>query len=320
LQRIKTIEGACAASHDFANGAWAEIGYTDDLGTYRTFNLNVVDELYAPLMKMELAMGRNFTSDEADLRRGMIINEACAAALGMSDPIGKRLPGKAFGDHEIIGVLKDFNFQSLYSKVTPLAMVMDPRVVLQGAENVNIGNNPVPKIFVRVRGDLMTEALSELESVWTKVNPGEEFMYSFVEQALENQYQSDRNLSKIMRITTTLAILIVSLGLYALVALTMQARAREVSIRKIMGATSESLLMLLSKDYFLLVLIASVVSIPLTRYLLNSWLETFAYRVSIGWDVFVLATGIALGLCAVAIGFQVVRATRVSPVKTLKEE
>ncbi|HTF19383.1 MAG TPA: ABC transporter permease [Chryseolinea sp.] len=321
LHRLKTIEGACAASHDFANGSWVEVGFTDDHGTYRTFSLNVTDELYAPVMKMEFAMGRNFNSDdETDLRRGMIINEACAAALGMSDPIGQRLPGKAFGDHEIVGVLKDFNFQSLYSKVSPLVIVMDPRIVLQGAENLNVGNNPVPKIFARVSGEQMTEALSDLRSAWNKINPGEEFVYTFVEQALENQYQSDRNLNKIMRITTTLAILIVSLGLYALVALTMHARAREVSIRKIMGASSESLLMLLSKDYFLLVVIAAVVSIPLTLYIVSGWLQTFAYRVSIGWDVFALATGIALALCAAAIGFQVVRATRVSPVKTLKEE
>lgn len=320
LQRLKSVEGVCAASHDFANGAWAEVGYTDDLGTYRTFNLNVIDERYTPLMKMEFAMGRAFADDEVDLRRGMIINEACAAALAMSDPIGKRLPGKAFGDHEIIGVVKDFNFQSLYKKVSPLVMVMDADIVLKGSENINIGNTPVPKIFVRIKGEDMQQSLGDIEAVWSKVSPGEEFMYSFVEQKLENQYASDRNLSRIMRITTGLAILIVSLGFYALVALTMQARMREVSIRKVMGASSESLLVLLSRDYFLLVVIASVVSIPLTVYMVDGWLQSFAYRVAIGWDVFLLAMGIALGLCAAAIGFQVVRATRVSPVNTLKEE
>jgi putative ABC transport system permease protein len=321
FSRLKEVEGVCTASHDFANGSWTEIGYKDDLGTYRTFNLNVIDEQYVPLLKMEFARGRNFTvDDDADHRRGMIINEACAVALGMSDPIGKRLPGKAFGDHEIIGVLKDFNFQSLYSKVTPLVMVMDPAIVFSGAENINIGNTPVPKIFVRLRGGEIQDGLARLQSVWSRLSPGEEFNYSFVEQALGNQYQSDRNLGRIMRITTGLAILIVSLGLYALVALTMQARAKEVSIRKVMGATSESLLLLLSRDYFVLVIVASVVSIPFTLFMVNTWLQSFAYRVSVGWDVFAFATGIALVLCAVAIGFQVVRATTVSPVKTLKEE
>jgi len=321
LQRLKTIESVCAASHDFANGDWAEVGFTDDQGAYRTFSLNSVDAHYATVMKMEFVQGRNFAvDDETDARRGMIINEACALALGLSDPIGKRLPGKAFGDHEILGVLKDFNFRSLYSKVTPLVLVMDPRLVLQGAENISVGNTPVPKVFARVKAGEMQEALSELEAAWLRINPDDEFQYSFVEQALENQYRHDRNLGKVMRITTALAIFIVSLGLYALVTLTMSARIKEVSIRKIMGASSESLLILLSRDYFLLVLVSSIVSIPLTVYIVGRWLQSFAYRVPIGWNDFMSATVIALGLCVLAIGLQVVRAIRVSPVKTLKED
>ncbi|MEJ1238201.1 ABC transporter permease [Chryseolinea sp. T2] len=321
LQRLNSVESVCAASHDFAHGSWAEIGYTDDLGNYRTFKLNIVDELYVPLMKMEFATGRNFlTDDDTDARRAVIINEACAASLGMKDPIGKRLPGKAFGDHEIVGVIKDFNFESLYSKVSPLVMVMDARIILPGAQNVSIGNTPVPKVFARIDGRDMQQTLADIQAVWTKINPDEEFAYSFVEQALENQYQTDTNLNRIMKITTGLAIVIVSLGLYALVSLTMQARVKEVSIRKVMGASSESLLVLLSKDYFLLVAIASIVSIPLTLYMVNTWLQSFAYRVTIGWGVFVQATGIALVLCAAAIAVQIIKATRVAPAKTLKEE
>lgn len=320
LQRLGSIEGFCAASHDFANGTWTEVGFTDEQGTYRTFNLNIIDAAFIPLMKMEFAGGRNFTrDDEADFRRGVIINEACAAAWGMADPIGKRLPGKDFGEHEIIGVLKDFNFQSLYHKVTPLVMVMDPKIILSGTENINIDSSPVPKLFVRVRGTETEKAMSDLESIWRKIDPGEEFTYSFVEARLENQYRSDNNLHRIMRITTALAIAIVCLGLYALVSLTMTARAREVSVRKIMGASGKSLAALLSRDYFLLVLIASALAIPVTSYAMSSWLQAFAYRVQIGWDVFLLTTLIALGLCAVAISLQIIRATRVSPVETLRE-
>ena len=321
LQRLRSVQGVCAASHDFANGTWAEIGFTDDLGVYRAFNLNTVDEQYIPLLKMEFSRGRNFLAgNEADARRGMIINEACAAALGMKHPIGMRLPGKAFGDHEIIGVVKDFNFQSLHSGVTPLVMVMDPRIVTAGAENVSIGNTPVPKVFVRIDGDDIQTSLADIQSVWAKFSPDEEFKYSFVDIALENQYQSDYNLNRIMKITTGLAVFIVSLGLYALVSLAMQARMREVSIRKVMGASIQSLLVLLSRNYFLLVVIASAVSVPFTLYMANTWLETFAYRVDVGWDVFIQAMLIGLTLCAAAIGARVLHATRVSPAKTLKEQ
>ena len=318
---LQFVEGVCASSHDFGNGSWTNVGFTDDQGTYRTMSVNVVDEDYISTLKMQFSSGRNFLKNTpADARRSVIINEALAREYNWDDPIGKKIPGKNFPDHEIIGVVKDFNFESLYTRVSPVMFVMDVTIAFRGAENINIGNTPVPKLIVRLKGGNIPEAIDEIETVWNKLASGEEFNYAFVDQTLDNQYRSDQNLGRIMKIATLLAIFIVSLGLYALVSLTMQSRLREVSIRKILGATEKSLLLLLSRDYFGLVAIALVVSIPFTIYLMHGWLQSFEYRIGLDWDVFLLAGGLSLLLAAIAIGHQVIKTTLTSPVKTLKYE
>ena len=128
LYKMPDIVAVCASSHDFANGAWTNVGFTDDQGTYRTFNLNIIDDGYLPTLKMELLAGRNFSNDNpADRRRAVLINESFARLYGWTDAIGKRIPGKNFADHEIVGVVRDFNYSSLYTKVEPLVMVVTPR-------------------------------------------------------------------------------------------------------------------------------------------------------------------------------------------------
>jgi putative ABC transport system permease protein len=145
LMRIPGIKGVCGSSHDFANGEWVHVGYTEDNGTYHTFHFNTVEPDYFDVLKMEFAVGRAFSKDNpSDARRGLIINEAFAKEMNWNDPLGKRIPGKNFPEHEVIGVVKDFNYESLYTKVRPLVLVMDPVVLAPGIENIDIANNPIP--------------------------------------------------------------------------------------------------------------------------------------------------------------------------------
>lgn len=321
LSALSQVEAVCGSSMDFANESWTELGYTDEQGTYRTFNLNIVDEDYFPTLKIPFASGRNFIKNNpSDSRRSVIVNEAFVREYGWNDAIGKKIPGKGFPDHEIVGVVKDFNFQSLYTKVLPVVMVMDPMIAMPGAENINIGNTPVPKLMIRLKPGDIPAAIASIEKVWNKLAAGEEFAFRFTDQALNNQYQSDQNLGRIMSIATVIAISIVSLGLYALVSLTMQNRTREVTIRKVMGATERSLLLLLSREYFMMVGIALIVSIPATLYLMVNWLQTFEYRIAVEWDVFILSGALSALLAGVAICYQVVRATLVNPAKALRQE
>lgn len=321
LSRIPDVAGACGSSHDFGNGGWTNVGYTDDNGTYRNFNMNVVEPDYFSVLKMKFSSGRNFNiNNPSDARRGLIVNEAFVHALGWDEAIGKRIPGKNFIDHEIIGVVKDFNYSSLYTKVQPLAMVMEPEIILSGTENINIDNSPIPKLLIRLRPGNMSVAIDQVKQVWTKLTGGEEFAFTFVDQTLAAQYRGDQNLSKIISIATLLAMVIGSLGLYGLASLSMQNKTKEISIRKVLGATERSLLVLLSKEYVYLIGISLFLSVPITWYLMAQWLESFEYRVAIGWQVFAMAGGISLLIALFTISYQTIKTASAQPAETLKYE
>jgi putative ABC transport system permease protein len=321
FSKIPDILSACASSHDFGNGNWMIIGYTDDAGVYRNFNLNSIDDEYIPTLKMELVQGRNFSQEiVSDVRRGVIVNEAFIKEYGWSDAVGKKIPGKNFLDHEIIGVVKDFNYASLYTRVQPLVMVQDPAIILSGVENISIDSSPLPKLIVRLQPGNMQVTIDQIKGISEKISSGEEFTFSFVDQALAAQYRNDQNLGKIVRIATLLAMFIGSLGLYALASLAMQNRTKEISIRKVLGATEQSLLMLLTKDYVFLILISLLLSVPITWYMMSQWLQSFEYRVAIGLSVFVWAGALSLVIALLTISYQAIKAAWTRPADTLKYE
>lgn len=321
LSKIPGIAAMCATSHDFGNGAWTGVGYTDDQGTYRNFNLNIVDDDYIPVLKMEMKWGRNFSDENpSDARRAVLVNEAFAKEYGWTDAAGKRIPGKNFADHEVIGIVKDFNYTSLYTTVQPLVIAQDPSIILSGVENISIDNSPVPKLLVRLRADNMAGTIDEIKSTWDRLTGGEEFAFNFVDETLNAVYASDQNLGKIVSIATLLAMAIGSLGLYALASLAMQNRTKEISIRKVMGATEQSLLVLLSKDYVLLIGISLLLSVPITWYMMSTWLQSFQYRIDVSWKVFALAGGLSLIVALVTISYQAIKTAWTRPAETLKYE
>lgn len=297
------------------------VGFTDDKGAYHNFNLNTVDDDYIPTLKMELVAGRNFSdANTSDKRRGVIVNETFAHEYGWGEAIGKKIPGKNFLDHEIIGVVKDFHYAALYTKVQPLVMVQDPVIILKGVENVNISNSPLPKIIARLNPGNMVVTIDQIKGVWEKLTNGEEFAFNFVDEAMQAQYQDDQNLGRIVRIATILAIIIGSLGLYGLASLAMQSRVKEIGIRKVLGASEQSLLVLLSKEYAIMLLICLVLSVPITIYSMQEWLSSFEYRASIDAGIFLLAGGLAIVIAFVTIGYQTMHTARTQPTETLKQE
>jgi putative ABC transport system permease protein len=314
------ISDVCSATHSFGDG-WVNFGYTDDKAVYRTFDAIVVDDEFIPVTKIEMAMGRNFDdANPSDMRRSVIVNEAFVRDLGWSDPIGKKIPGPNFIDHEIIGVVKDFNYNSLYTKVSPVVMVQNPEILVKGTENVNVSDRPVPKLLVRLKAGETAAGLAEIRKSWETIVGPEEFAFTFVDQALAAQYESDQNLGKIVSIATVLAILIGSLGLYGLASLAMQSRTKEITIRKVLGATEGSLLVLLSREYVILICICLVISIPLTLYIMQGWLAGFEYRINVGWVVFIVSGGISLMIALLTIGHQTLKTASSQPAQTLKYE
>lgn len=321
LAGLPQIASVSASSHDFGNGNWVNLGFTDDQAVYRTFSYNTIDDDFLPAMKIEVVAGRNFSDENpSDQRRSLIVNEAFAKMFGWTDPVGKKIPGKNFEDHEIIGMVKDFNYQSLYTKVEPLVLGMNPTVILTGIENINVQNSPIPKLFIRLKPGQASETLAKIETIWDKITGGEEFNFQFVDETLNAQYRSDQNLGKIVSLTTMLAILIGSLGLYGLASLAMQNRIKEISIRKVLGATEQSLLVLLSKDYIMLIGISLVISVPITWWMMKDWLSTFEYRITIGAGVFLLSGGISLAIALLTISYEAIKTAWSQPAKTLKYE
>ncbi len=321
LAKFPDILSVCATSHDFGNGSWTNVGYTDDGATYRTFVLNVIDAQYINTLTMELAEGRNFSDDiPSDKRKSILVNEAFVKEYGWPTGTGRKIPGKNFMEHEIIGVTKDFNYTSLYTKVPPLVMVQDPSIILSGVENINIDNSPIPKLMIRIKPGNMDATIGQIKSVWNKLSGDEEFSFTFVDQALALQYQSDQNLGRIIKIASVLAMIIGSLGLYGLASLELQSRTKEVSIRKVMGATERSLLLMLSGDFIKLVLVSVSVSIPITILFMKNWLATFEYRIAIGWEMFAIAGALTLTTALITISYHTIKVVLAQPAKTLKCE
>jgi putative ABC transport system permease protein len=199
-------------------------------------------------------------------------------------------------------------------------MIMDPEVLASGVENINIDNRPVPKLMVRLKEGETALGMEEIKKAWEKLSAGEEFQFNFVDQSLATQYASDQNLGKIVGIATIIAILIGSLGLYGLASLAMQNRTKEITIRKVLGATEGSLLVLLSREYILLIVVCLVISVPMTFYMMQGWLSTFEYRVPIGWVVFVVSGGISLVIAMLTIGHQTLKTAWTQPAEALKYE
>jgi putative ABC transport system permease protein len=281
----------------------------------------VIDDDYLPVMEIKLAAGRNFShTNPSDSRRSILVNQAFVREYGWTDALGKRIPGKKFPDHEIIGVVEDFNFMSLHSRVMPLVIVQDPAIALGGSENISINSSPLPKLFIRLAAGRVKEGVAAVEKVWAGLTEGEEFRFSFVDEDLAAQYRSEQNLGRIVRISTGLSVLIGFLGLYGLASLNMQTRTREISIRKVMGASERSLMALLTREYAILVMVSVVLSVPATVYFMDQWLTSFEYRVPVGPSTFLLAGMLSLAVALLTVLHQTIKTARSQPADVLKYE
>jgi putative ABC transport system permease protein len=279
----------------------------------------IVDEGYIECMQMEMVTGRSFSKDFND-SLSIIINEAAVREMELEDPIGKKLVSNddflnsTEGEQDvytIIGVVRDFHFQSLHHIISPLYFIHNQKNFVPGVDGL---------ITVRLRPQNVSSTLEAIGSLWQQVQPDVPFRYSFLDRDWANLYEKEITTRRVFEIFTMLAIFIACLGLLALAAFTAERRTKEIGIRKILGASVGNIVSLLSSDFLKLVLIAIVVASPLAWYVMNQWLENFAYRVTIGPGVFMLGAIIALLIAFVTVSFQSVRAATGDPMKALKTE
>ena len=303
----------------FNEPGWVAIDYTDSKRNNRGFRLNSVDADFLPTMDIKLISGRNFSKDNpADTENSMIVNESLVKDYGWKDPIGKKLPG-AF-PQTIIGVVGDFNYESLHTPVKPLVLVMKPDSAFSAAENIMFSASTKPRMLVRLKEGNLQSQVQMLENAWKKAAPNQDFEYTFLDESLNNQYRQERRLSTIVNVASGLSIFIACLGLFGLATLIVSRRTKEIGIRKVLGADTSSIVMLLSKDFMVLVIIAALISFPVAWWALNDWLQDFAYRVSVSWWVFLFAGVVTLFIALITVSLQTIKAALRNPVKSLRTE
>lgn len=277
--------------------------------------MNWVDENYLQTLNIKPVAGRLFSTDfPADTNFRVVLNETAVRDIGFSsaqESVGKKVffdfQGQQYG-FEVVGVVKDFHFEELHLPITPYGYQLNNQ-----KDNFNY-------MVVHARPGDMKALLTEIGASWQKLNPNEPFEYSFLDEDFQKNYQAEDRLAAIVGYFTVIAILICCLGLFGLAAFSAEQRVKEIGVRKVLGASVSGIVALLSRDFLKLVLIAILIASPLAWYVMNKWLQEFAYRVSISWWVFLIASGIALLIAFVTIGFQAIKSANANPVKSLRTE
>jgi putative ABC transport system permease protein len=321
LEQEPLLTSIAITSHSFGPGSWTDISFKDENDEDYHFFYNAVGPNYINTLGMEIVDGRDFEKEnEADKRRSIIVNEAFVKAYNLENPIGKRIPNNKFDDHEIIGVIKNFNFASLHAPVEPLILSINPKIAFSGALGINLNSDPTPKLAIRIAGAKFQTVLPIIEAKWDEAYPGEPFDFHFVDETLDSQYEAEQNLGKLVTTASILAIIIGSMGLFALAMLTMTARYKEMSIRKVLGASNANVAIVLSKSYMILIAVALVISVPFSYKVMSSWLDEFAYRTTIGMDTFLMAGLISIIIAWLAISYHSIKMAINNPVDGLRSE
>ena len=264
-----------------------------------------VDYDYIETLGIQLEKGRNFSKEHAyDSINSIVINSKMASELGLKDPIGKKLDNNS-QVFTIIGLIEDFHFKSLKEDISSLSLVIGKDI---GAVSIKLEKgNPA-------------EALASVEQVWNRTIPNQAMNYTFLEEEFAQMHADVQRMGSIFNSFALFAILVACLGLFALSAFMVEQRRKEISIRRVLGAPFKNIYQLLTLDFLKLILVSIGIAIPIGWYLMNRWLEGFAYHINIGWEIFSLAALIALGVAIVTISYQSIGAALLKPTKGLRTE
>lgn len=307
-----SISGSIPTKNNFGDGYNPEETESDkalvkDIG----LSSFMVDEHFIPTLNIRVLKGRNFSREFND-SSSVILNETAATQIGWKDPIGKYLeyPGND-QKFKVIAVVKDFNTSSLHDVVEPFAL-------FHTSSKTYYVNSSY--ISVKLGAGNVSASLGNIENTWKKLAPGTPFDYSFLDEEFAALYHSEQRMGKVFGIFTFLSIFVACLGLFGLSIFTAARRQKEIGVRKVLGASVQSVVFLLSKDFVKLVIVAAIIAFPIAWFAMNKWLEDFAYRITISWYVFIIAAMSALFIAILTITFQSIRAAMMNPVKSLRSE
>ena len=261
---------------------------------------------FLDIYDIPLIEGRNFSKDfPSDMTQAYIVNETAVRMMNLEDPIGKRF-GYSYREGSIIGVVKDFHFVPMNQRIKPLAIRWDPQ--------------DMRFISIKIDAQLLSRAIQLIEKKWKDLSPGFAFKYSFIDEEVEALYRSERRLNRAVTLFTYIALFLACLGLFGLVLFSVEKRFKEIGVRKVLGAGTLDIMALLSKDFIRLVLLANLIALPLAYFLINKWLQSFAYRIGLSVWIFILSGLAVLVVSLLTVSFQTVKAAAANPVDSLRYE
>ncbi|MBD3415193.1 MAG: FtsX-like permease family protein [Candidatus Aminicenantes bacterium] len=317
--RLKAIPGVLSAgASSIVPGGEPDVspmipeGYTPEQSV--PMERITVDTDFFPVMGIEMARGRNFSKDfRTDEKEAVIINETAVQVFGWENPLGKTIQhstGSSPGDmkwetRNVIGVVKDFHIKSLHQRVAPLHITSTPYYEW---------------LSVKIRGTGQSETLSRIREAWKTIDPGRPFDYFFLGDTYDSQYRAEEKLGGILTSFSVFTVFVACLGLFGMASFATERRRREIGIRKVLGASVSNVLVLLTKDFVKLVLLANLIAWPLAYFGMRNWLQNFAYRTKIGIGVFLLTGLISILIALLTVSYQSMRAALTDPAQTVKYE
>lgn len=292
--------------------AFAPAGFSDNNQTMiskdgqfiRRMPVYNIDENYIPTMGMNLIAGRNFSKEFGADSTNVIINETAAKVLGVAkEPLGKIITTSG-GEKKIVGVIKDFHFKSLYQPIDPLFMIY----------------GPYGGLIIKAKSGDMAGLIAEANSLWNSFNTDETFGFTLLDESYRHTYKAEQKMGILLNIFALLTIFVACLGLFGLVTFTAQQRFKEIGIRKVLGSSVPQIMSMLSKDFLKLVFISFFIAFPVGYYLMDKWLQGFAYHVQLQWWLFVLTGMITILIALATIGWKSFRAATMNPVNALRDQ
>ncbi|MFS4445983.1 ABC transporter permease [Maribacter sp. 2307UL18-2] len=318
LERQPEVVAASTSMLSFAENGWINAGFTDAKNTYREFAVNVVESGFLETHNIQIVEGRDFIAGNAsDAQNGVLVNETFIERFGLQNPVGKTFDKF---NVKIIGVMKDFNFESLNKGIEPLVLAINQDPIFEHIENASLKHTSQPRVSVRLNAESTPAGIAMLKNVWEKTNPSQEFEYAFLDEALSVQYQNELRSKSVVNVASILSIFIACMGLFGLATLTVARRTAEIGIRKVMGANVADIVAMISTDFLKLVLIAALLAFPIAWWAMREWLQEFAYSVSLSWWVFILSGGIVVGITLLTVSYHSIKAAITNPVKSLRTE
>jgi putative ABC transport system permease protein len=298
------VEASAASFRPIGNYDGTGVVTEENKENVKLLNFNSVDADYFETMKFRILKGRGFSRDFASDSLGLVLNHTGAKYLFSADPVGKKV---YYNDKEytVLGIVDDFNFESLKNEVKPLMFFLQ-------------GNNRF--LHVRLAPGDYHRTISEIQSLWKSQNAEIPFSYSFVDDDYTKLFNEEALLGRIFGVFTLLAVLIACLGLLGLAAYTAEQRTKEISVRKVLGATVSNILVLLSKDFAKLILIAILISLPLAYYAMQEWLNGFAYKTDISAVSLIIGSALTLVFALIIVSLQALKVALLNPANTLKYE